>query len=264
MYSLKICISAFIVLGMTASLFSQDADSSFTLSGIIYDETFSPIGATHVINMNTRAGDVSDTLGIFSFPAHVGDTLLFRNIAYQEVFIPVKQILGDGYVILRRVLYPLQEAKVFPWGSSYGDFSEAVINTPAPQTIGEALGLPRQDPDYIPFDMDAAKLKSVGFLLKSPISYLYYNLNKKEKNRRKLFWSDKNRESLDRFDAIVSPENLSHVTGLSGNKLLGFMNYLFQRLVCDHKCSELSLYAEIYVHWGVYKQLHPEISSPEE
>lgn len=247
------------MLLISAFIHAQDNSSAFKLTGIIYDESFKPIVATHVINLNTHAGDVSDTLGIFSFPAFYGDTLLFRNIAYQEIRVPVMKILEDGYVILKRVLYPLQEAKVFPWGSSYEDFSEAMVNTPAPQTIGEALGLPRQDPDYIPFDMDAAKLKSVNFLINSPISYLYYNLSKKEKNRRTLFWSDKNRESLERFEAIVSPENLSHITGLTGNNLLDFMSYLFQRMVCDHKCTELKIYSEIYAHWGVYKELHPEI-----
>jgi len=245
---------------MTASLFSQDSDSSFNFTGIIYNQTFEPIAATHVINVNTQRGDVSDSLGIFTLTVHLGDTLWFRNIAFQETLAPVVGILEQRYIILKSVFYPLKEAQIFPWGSSYEDFSEAVINTPAPQTLGESLGLPRQDPDYIPFDMDQSRIKSAGFLLSSPISFLYYNLSKKEKNRRKLFWNKKNQESHERFDAIVSAESLSNITGLSGDQLVEFMAYLYQRMVCDYKCTELKIYSEIFAHWDVYQHLHPEIS----
>lgn len=252
-------MSAVLLTIMSISSFSQDSDSIFNLTCIVYDESFRPIAATHVINMNTHEGDVSDSLGIFSLMVHLSDTILFRNIAYQEVFIPVAAFVANRYVILKRKLYPLQEAMVFPWGSSYEDFSEAVVNTPAPQTLGEALGLPRQDPDYIPFDMDESTLKSAGFLLTSPISFIYYNLSKREKNRRKLFWNDKNRESHERFDVIMSPESISGITGLTGDLLIDFMAYLYQRMVCDYKCTELKVYSEIYAHWAVYQQLHPEL-----
>ena len=260
MHSWKHLICAFIFPFMTGSLFSQDPDSVFMLTGIIYDAYYTPIAATHVINMNSYAGEVSDSLGIFALQVHLADTILFRNIAYQDTYQPVAGIIERGYVILQRIYYPLKEARVFPWGASYDDFSRAMVGTPAPLSLGESLGLPRQDPDYIPFDMDESGLKSTGFLLKSPISYLYYNLSRKEKNRRKVYWNEKNRESQERFDAIVSPENLSDITGLSGDKLLQFMSYLFQRLVCDFKCNELKIYSEIYAHWEVYKQLNPGIS----
>jgi len=252
-------MTALLLRFITASLFSQDADSAFNLTCIVYDEAYKPIGATHVINMNTHEGDVSDSLGIFSLAVDMNDTLYFRNIAYLETLIPVAAVAEDRYVILKRIIYPLQEAKVFPWGSSYEDFSEAIINTPAPQTLGEALGLPRRDPDYVPFDMDGANLKSAGFLLTSPISFLYYNLSKREKNRRELFWNEKNRALHERFDAIVTPENLSNLTGLSGDPLIAFMAYLFKRMVCDYRCNELKIYSEIYAHWDVFQQLNPEL-----
>lgn len=262
MYSGKTLMTMLWMLISTATLYSQDKDSIIHLSAIIYDVEFNTIAATHVININNHAGDVSDSLGIFVLPVNKKDTLFFRNIAFQEIMVPVAQILTNGYVILKRVFYPLQEARVFLWGSSYNDFSRAVINNPAPQTLGESLGLPRQDPDYVPFDMDVAKLKSTGFMLSSPISYIYYNLNRREKNRRKLYWSGKNREKNEAFDDIVSPESISQITGLTGDSLLKFLAFLFERLVCDSKCSELKLYSEIYALWEVFQQLHPE-SIPE-
>lgn len=259
MHSSKIQLIMFLLSFLTVYLPAQNHDSTFSFTAIIYDEVFKPIPATHVINVNAHVGDVSDSLGIFSMPVQAGDTLLFRNIAYQEVLVPVKRLLKDKYVILKRSIYPLQEAKVFPWGSSYDDFSRAMVNTPAPETLGEALGLPRQDPDYVPFDMRSSDLKSAGFLFTSPVSFLYYNLSKKEKNRRKLFWNEKNRERQEVFDAIVSKENLANITGLSGDPLVKFMRFMYQRMVCDFRCNELKIYTEIYAHWEVFQQLHPEL-----
>lgn len=260
MYSGKTLMTMLCMLILKAPLYSQSEESTFHLSAIIYDEEFKPIAATHVINMNNHAGDVSDSLGIFMLPVNIEDTLFFRNIAYQEILVPVAQIFTNGYAILKRVFYPLQEAKVFPWGSSYNDFFRAVISTPAPETLGESLGLPRKDPDYVPFDMDEAQLKSTGFMLSSPISYIYYNLNIREKNRRKLYWGEKNREKNEVFEAIVSPESITQITGLTDDSLLKFMAYFFERLVCDSRCSEINIYAEIYAHWEVYQQLHPELT----
>ncbi len=254
-------MAALLLPFVTASIFSQDTDSAFNLTCIIYDEAYNPIGATHVINMNTHEGDVSDSLGVFSLAVDMNDTLFFRNIAYLQTFIPVAAVAEDRYVILKRVIYLLQEAKVFPWGSSYEDFSKAVINTPAPQTLGEALGLPRRDPDYIPFDMDEATIKSAGFLLTSPVSFFYYNMNKREKRRRELFWKEKNKELYERFDSIITPENLSDITGLSGDSLRTFMTYMLKKMVCDYRCNEFKIYSEIYAHWEVFKQLYPEIST---
>jgi len=258
MYPGKIILTALSMLLISKILYSQDPDSAIKITGIIYDVDLNPIAATHVINMNTHEGDVSDSLGIFRMTVHPGDSLLFRNIAYREYLVPASVLIEKHYVILDRIYYPLQEARVFPWGSSYDDFSRAVISTPAPQTLGESLGLPRQDPDYVPFDMDEAKLKSTRFLLTSPISYIYYNLNKREKNRRMLYWSNKSREKNEIFEGIVSPESISQITGLSGDDLLGFMAYMFEKLVCDSRCTEIKIFSEIYAHWEVYKQLHPE------
>ena len=83
----------------------------------------------------------------------------------------------------------------------------------------------------------------------------------REKRRRELFWREKNRELYERFDGIITPENLSDITGLSGDSLLAFMTYMFKRMVCDYRCNELKIYSEIYAHWEVFKQLYPEIST---
>lgn len=255
MYSRKTPVTGLLIMLAAASVHAQSPDSVFSLTGIIYDESYRPVPATHVINMNSHAGDVSDSLGIFRLPAEQGDTLLVRNIMYLDTLVPVVQIERKNYIVLKKAYYPLQEVRIFEWGSTYSDFSRAVINMPNRQTLGETMGLPLQDPDHIPFDMDEEFLKSPAFLIKKPIYYLYYKYSKMEKSRRKVYWMNKNREKHETFNFIISPESISEITGLSGEPLLDFMAFLFRRMVCDFKCPEIKVYSEIYSLWEVYKEL---------
>jgi hypothetical protein len=151
--------------------------------------------------------------------------------------------------------YKLQEARIFEWGASYDDFQEAFIAMPMQQTLGASMGLPRQDPDKVPVEMDEKAIKSAGLLLTSPISFFYYNFNKHAKSARKVYWLEKNQDRHERFEALLSKENLSEITGLRGKELEYFQVFLSKRLVCDFRCSELDIYSEIYGLWEVYQDL---------
>ena len=240
---------------MQPRLHAQAADTIINLSGIIYDESYIPVLATHVININTHKGDVTDSLGIFRLPVHPGDTLLIRNIAFRDTLVPVMVVHENRHIRLRRMRYQLQEARVFKWGSSYEDFREAFIEMPMQQTLGGSMGLPRQDPGKVPLEMDEKAVKSAGLLLTSPVSFFYYNFNKHAKSARKVYWLKKNQEKQDQFEDLVSAENVSDITGLSGLDLQDFQLFLSQRMVCDSHCSELEIYSEIYGLWNVYQDL---------
>lgn len=229
-------------------------DSSYLFFGIVCDEVFRPVTATHVINLNNNAGDVTDSLGIFSLPVRKGDTLFVRNIVYRDTLIPVDRIGPDRHIRIRSAVYRLQEARVFEWGSGYNDFRKAIISRPEPETLAGQLGLPRQDPDYVPFEMNEARIKSVGFLIHSPVSYFYENFSKSARSKRKVYWLNRNRDKLETFEALISPDNIAGITGLDGNDLQEFLLYLYQHLECDHRCDEIRVYTEIHTLWKVYKE----------
>jgi len=251
----NLLLALVIVLLFQMKLEAQSSDSVLNLSGIVYDELFTPVPATHVININTHQGDVSDTLGIFHLPVHASDTLLIRNIAFNDTLITVASITRNRYIVLQRKLYPLKEAKVFVWGSSYDDFKEAFIEMPVQQTLGASMGLPQQDPEYVPMEMDEKAVKSAALLLTSPITFFYQNFNKKAKSARKVFWLEKNREKHEIFEGIVSGESLSEITGSSGPKLLEFQSFLLERMVCNYSCNELAIYKEIHGLWTVFQEM---------
>lgn len=238
-----------------AILKAQSADTLLDLTGIIYDESFSPVAATHVINLTTRQGDVSDTLGIFHLQVHMTDTLLIRNIAFKDTRVTAGRVVRERYVILQRIYYPLLEARIFNWGSTYEDFKNAVMDMPNPETLGESLDLPQQDPDYVPLEMNEKAVKSAGLLLTSPLTFFYQNFNKYAKSARKVYWMEKNQEKQEAFDQLISPENLQSITGLTGNKLLEFRSFILEKMVCNFSCTELAVYEEIYGLWAVFQEL---------
>ena len=213
------------------------------------------MAATHVINIQTRQGDVSDTLGIFHLLVHSSDTLLIRNIAFKDTLVAVSSVTHNRFIVLRRMAYALLEARIFEWGSSYDDFKDAMIDMPVQQTLGASMGLPTQDPEYVPLEMDEKAVKSAGLLLTSPITFFYQNFNKKAKTARKVYWLEKNREKHEAFEGIINAENLAEVTGLSGSKLLKFQSFLLERMVCGIHCTELAIYKEIYGLWDVFQEL---------
>lgn len=243
------------LLSTKTGLLAQPSDSLYNLSGIVYDESFVPVAATHVVNIHTRQGDVSDTLGIFHLPVHYSDTLLIRNIAFKDTLIAVSSITQKRFIVLRRMAYALLEARIFEWGSSYDDFKEAMIEMPVQQTLGESMGLPTQDPEYIPLEMDEKAVKSAGLLLTSPITFFYQNFNKKAKTARKVFWMEKNKEKHEAFERIINAESLAGITGLSGPKLLEFQSFVLERLVCGIHCTEVAIYEEIFGLWTVFQKL---------
>lgn len=252
----RILFPVFLLLLVTQThLFAQRTDTVFDLSAIVYDDLYIPVSATHVININTHQGDVTDSLGIFSLPVRQGDTLLVRNIAFRDTLVSVNEVLETRHISLRRMLYPLKEARVFEWGASYEDFQEAFIGMPMQQTLAGTLELPRQDPDKVPVEMNEKAVKSAGLLLTSPVSYFYYNFNKHAKTARKVYWLNKNQEKQDFFEGITGPENLAEITGLKGSDLDEFLMFFSQRKVCDLNCSELEIYQEIYSLWELYQDL---------
>jgi hypothetical protein len=205
--------------------------------------------------MNTHQGDVTDSLGIFRLPVHSRDTLLVMNISYMDTLVPVAQIMEARHILLRRKYYALQEARIFAWGSTYGDFRDAIVHMPNRQTLGESMGLPRQDPGYVPLEMNEEAIKSPLLLVTSPVSFFYYNFSKRARSERRVYWLKRNRQEHEWFNEITGHENISSITGLTGDQLLEFLAFLYQRMHCDIHCDELQIYTEIHELWKVYREL---------
>lgn len=238
-------IASYLFLLILTCAYSQRIDSLRLVSGVVYDGQFNPVPYTHVIGLASNSTDVTDTLGIFHLYITDPDTLLLLNIAYFDTLVPV---MGDEDFLsihLRDRYYNIREVKIFDWGTSYSDFKDAVVNMPVEKPLGETLGLPRQDPDYIPFDMDESFIKSAKFLIHSPLSYIYYNLSRKQKSARKVYRLEKDHDKIELFQSYLSPEELKSLTGLEGEALQDFIIFLNINMKCDYNCTEMEIISEI-------------------
>jgi hypothetical protein len=251
----KILLALLVSLLAQPFLNAQPADTVWNLNGIICDDLFVPVPATHVINIHTHQGDVSDSLGIFRLQVRDSDTLLILNIAFRDTLVAVASIPGNRHIVLLRKVYPLDEARVFVWGSSYDDFKEAFIEMPMQQSLGASLGLPRQDPGYVPLEMDEKAVKSAGLLLTSPITFFYQNFNKKQSQPGKSTGWRSTGNSMKGLKASSAAKTSQKLPGLYGPRLLAFQSFLLEKMVCDFHCSELEIYKEIYGLWTVFQEL---------
>ena len=250
-YNTLITCLFFLLLGI--QVFSQTDIKAYEFTGIVYDEGFNPIPYTHVIAEGTGQGDVTDSLGIFTLYIRETDRLFFYNLTCEDSSIIVQKDISAFNIRLKRRIYLLKEAKVFDWGSSYGDFLQEAKRQGPAKGQGEKIGLPVQDPEVIPFDMDEKRLKSPGFLISSPISFFYYNFSKREKAARKAFKLKQNEDEIDIFQQTLSQQNISSITSLEGEELEDFILYLNDRITCTFKCSELEILSEIFNIWSTYK-----------
>ncbi len=252
----RISVLVWILLRLLqVSLQAQDRDSVITFTAIVYDASFRPVQESHVININTRRGTITDSLGIFTIPVHSPDTLLIRNIAFRDTLVPVRSILVSRHVVLSRQYYTLQEARIYDWGSTYWDFYNTVLAMPEQQTLGRSMGLPTQDPDYVPPVMNEAYVKSPLFLIRSPVSFFYYNFSKHARSERTLYWMEKNRAKQEHFNDITGVDNISGITGLTGKDMQHFRGFLLQKMKCDIHCTDLEILEEIYSIWAEYQEL---------
>lgn len=117
------------LLASTAIVYAQEKDP-VQISGIIKDESGSPLPYSHIIVINEGQGSISDRRGRFSFIVNSGDTLVFSSLGHvkQQHIVPGNPdvIHYSLDVTLETDTFNIKEVTVFPW-STYEQFSEAFI-----------------------------------------------------------------------------------------------------------------------------------------
>jgi len=106
---------------------------------------------------------------------------------------------------------------------SFEEFKKRFLELRIAETIPD-LRLPPPSPG-LPKLLDEHYLASLGFALNHPISFFYYNFNKKEQSKRKLIYL--NHEDLKYASACkkYNPKKVQEWTGLKDARLERFMTY---------------------------------------
>lgn len=252
---LKIFLLSILFISTFINGLSQDNNKIFRLSGIVYDEEFNPIISAHVINLRSRQIDITDGNGVFQIIIKTGDSILIKNISYRDTIIRIGNPVMIYTIRLKKEIYPINELRVFKWGSTYQDMKRAFLAIPSAENLQDKLGLPKADPDAIPFYLDEEKIKSLGFAIKSPISFLYHNFNKFEKSRRKVYQLNKTQSGRNAFYALVNKEKVAELTKLKKPELEDFWIYLNDHFSCGINCTEYEIITEILELYENWKKL---------
>lgn len=239
----------FISTGINDSLEAQDNKTENHFFSFLSNSKFEGVEGAYIINLNSKEFAISDSSGYFKIIAEDGDFLLIKNIIYRDTIVKILESSAGRNIILKERYNQINELKVFHWGNSYEDFKEAFIALPTEESISDQLGFSKPDPDYIPFYMDDKALKNPLYLLVSPISYLYFNLSRKEKVNRKAYHLIRNKSKQDYFDALISKEKIMDLIQCSNEEYENFSPFLNQNLICDYNCTELEILSEIFSWW---------------
>jgi hypothetical protein len=214
-----------------------------------------PIPYARIINPREHGGTTSDNEGNFSINMLTDDTLVIRSIGYIEYKFTLNEFPPEErYVIgMQPTRYLLDEIKVT------GDLS-----------MRKQLGLPDAETLDIPIELRGNDFNKKPPLLAAfftPISFLNYHLNDKEKEKRETLKAIKNDNEWFQFSTYFNLENIKRLTGFEGEEADKFMIYCNMNNRLPYFASEMEIefqFMDLYFKYKKEKELNTIIVQPEE
>lgn len=194
-----------------------------------------PIPGAHVLNQTLGTGGISDNDGFFSIRAEVGDTLTMTSIGYRPLLIAVDANWPkEGLVLF------MQEGAV--------ELNEVTVESIPPIERFKEQIMDTQPKDsarfwYYGVDKPVFKgdrmlegviHKKLLYAISQPTSFLYYNLSKAEKEKRKHHKLKKNSLTKEQSEFKFTREWVTEHTGFEGEELTSFIAY------CDYTDAYLA------------------------
>lgn len=232
----RVCIFVFLFF-ISAVSFGQ---TKYFYGRLIDSITLLPVQDVHVIDRNTRQGDVTNGRGIFVLQGNLGDTLTFIKVGYQQqdfVLRGNKAAMDTLAITIIPQVHELQAVTVSTY--AYADYRQD--STERRKNFGEAIGYAHH------FFESSNSGAGIGFSLDRIF-------DGKEKRRKRAFKFFQENEEQQYINFRFSPILVHSLTGLRGKQLGDFMakyqpSYQWLR---EHPTNEDILY---YVN-GKLKQMH--------
>ncbi|MCH8514942.1 MAG: carboxypeptidase-like regulatory domain-containing protein [Cyclobacteriaceae bacterium] len=113
------------------SLYAQEEEKKIIqVSGVVVDEeTQSGLPGTHIFIPATRRGTTSNAVGYFSFPAAVGDSIVFSSVGYERLYLIIpdtKKGKITELIEMRPDTTYLRDVEVSPYLTER-EFKEAIL-----------------------------------------------------------------------------------------------------------------------------------------
>lgn len=239
----KILILFILLMGFY-SLNAQEIDLYIVnIKGIVTGaDTGEPIPYAHVINPKEHSGTTSNSDGFFSINMLTEDTLIIRSMGYDEYRFTLKEFPPkEQYrIILNPVTYLLNEVTV------NGD-----------RSMRKQLGLPDAETLDIPIELRGNDYNEKPPLIAaflSPISFLNYHLNDKEKEKRETLKAIRNNEEWLQFSTYFNLDNIKRLTGLDDEGADEFMVYCNLNNRLPYFASQMEIEFQIMNLFFKYKK----------
>jgi hypothetical protein len=236
---------------------AQNYETRYILRGQIVDSVSGTgIAYVQIFNESTRMLMVSDTMGYFEINVKGNDSLVFLCLGY----------LGKVYIVRDFNTYRVQIIKLAPYPypieevsiSRYRDYNQFKHEflLAEPKKRFEITGVPKPKYQDIPVLLDTNYIRSSEFLVFHPISFLYYNLSKEEKSKRKVYYLERQQREQVVIDKKYNRDLIEKMTGLTGEEITKFMwfcNFSHQFL---YEASELEIIQKIDEKFREYTQAY--------
>lgn len=126
----------FLALLLCASWFGSAQETK--VQGLVLSaDSLRPIPDTHVINVRTEKGTLTNARGAFEIEANPGDTLVFSNIAFSYLYWRVPENGGKHQILLKSRNYLLDEVSIFTYQLTTNEPKEMVLNAPLYPEVGD-------------------------------------------------------------------------------------------------------------------------------
>jgi hypothetical protein len=130
-----------IIFAFATGAFAQkemhgENDDLVQFSGVVVTgDSLKPVPFSHIINLNSGFGTVSDYNGYFSFVASQMDTIRFTAVGFKEKKFVIPDTIHDKRYTMFQVMTAdtiyLSETVIYPWPSRE-DFKDAFLNLEIP------------------------------------------------------------------------------------------------------------------------------------
>lgn len=215
-----------------------------------------PVTYAMIINVSSKANAYTDSLGYYSIPVKLGDTLLISRIGFHQKEIRIfetSSIKIFNTIELEERAYELNTVNINSFGT-YEQFKYKVLNTEVPEENRINPSITKAFSNKVVVLEPQARIP-----LGSPVTAAYMLLSKEGKTLRKLEKEEAKDREVDSYKHKYSPEKVSELTGLKDLELEKFMKYCNLDINFIKNAIELDIAEKVL---DCYKRYQAEQKAP--
>ncbi|MBN2166474.1 MAG: hypothetical protein JW717_09380 [Marinilabiliaceae bacterium] len=193
---------------------TQNISEQYFKGKVIDSKTKKSIPYSQIASYQMVSIFASDSSGRFNILTNKTDSLKIFTIGYEPIIINMSNINSDSvYIIsLKQQDIILKQVDIHPR-------SREILDDNLRLPFGIHLGQASSSPIYTRSEVGGKP--PLYAALTNPLSFGYYHLSKREKNKRKLA----NTIQKDKSESLLSNELLEEISGLKGDNLNMFKIY---------------------------------------